>query len=82
MSENKKSKTQESIIKDAVAFMLSRDEDSNLLNPHLNEFESELFLKLSSYDSTSGELAMYDFQTKLRLELVDAITRVVETLDL
>lgn len=64
-------------ITDAVDFILQRDEDGNLLNPHLNEFESELFLKLSSYDSTSGEIAMVAYQKKLRLELIETITRVV-----
>jgi hypothetical protein len=70
-------KTLESNVIEAVRFILRRDEDGNLLNPYLNEFESELFLKLSSFDSTSGESAMYAYQKKLKLSLIEAITNVV-----
>jgi hypothetical protein len=80
MSEIKKIKTvsQETIIKDAVDFILSRDDDDNLLNPHLNTFESELYLKLSSRDCSGGEIEMLTYQNNLKLALLEAITRVVE----
>jgi hypothetical protein len=65
-------------IENAVNYILKRDEDGNLLNPYLNEMESDLFLKLSSYDSTSGEAAMSTYQKKLKFELRLAIARANE----
>jgi len=65
-------------VKKAVEFMLLRDEDGNLLNPYLNEFESKLYLKLSSYDSVSGESTMLAFQEKLEKELLEAVTKCIK----
>jgi hypothetical protein len=58
------------IVKNAVDFILERDEDGNLLNPYLNEMESDLFLK------DVGDDAMNKYQEKLRKELTEAIKRV------
>jgi Holliday junction resolvasome RuvABC DNA-binding subunit len=65
-------------VENAVNYILKRDEDGNLLNPYLNEMESDLFLKLSSYDSTGGEAAMSTYQKKLKFELRLAIARTNE----
>jgi hypothetical protein len=67
-------------VENAVNYILKRDEDGNLLNPYLNEMESDIFLELSSYDSTSGEAAMSAYQKKLKFELRLAIARANEKL--
>lgn len=59
------------VVENAVNYILKRDEDGNLLNPYLNEMES---------DSTSGEAAMSAYQKKLKFELRLAIARANEKL--
>lgn len=71
-------------VAEAATYMVRRDEDGNLLNPHLNELEGQLILKIQSegHNSAVGEAIESAFKTELNMALGQAIAGVVKKFEL
>lgn len=79
MTEHKKD-----TVVEAVEWMIRRDEEDNVINPGLNELESNLFLKIQSeqHNSSVGESIMSAFQTELSMELLKTVAAVAKKFEL
>lgn len=68
----------------AAKWIMRRGEDGELLNPHLEELESQLFLKISNQglNEALGDATMRAFQTEMAMEIMKTISTVAKNFEI
>lgn len=72
--------SQPDAIAEAIMWMTRRTEEDMLMNPHLEELEGRLFIKIQErqLNSTQGDAEMSSYKKHLAMELLQAVSKVTK----